>query len=133
MDGTSAETILWSPKQPVELVTQFKSPWKNALQPDGGSAVVPASGRDVVLEPAEIDALVAAGRKITKNFSPARDPAGKPRPWDIEFGFVKGKLWLFQCRPFIGNDSQKNVPALAALDEKEAQTRETISLEDVLR
>ena len=43
VDGTSAETLLWSP-QGVELVSLFKSPWRNQLQPGGGSAIVPASG-----------------------------------------------------------------------------------------
>jgi hypothetical protein len=131
VDGTSAETLLWSPTG-VELITQFKSPWKTALQADGGSAVVPSTGRDTVLEPAELEALVTAGKKIAAGFEPARDPAGKPRPWDIEFGFTNGRLWLFQSRPFIGNDALKNVPALAALDATDAQGPATISLEDPL-
>ena len=36
VDGTSAETLLWSP-QGIELITLFKSPWRNQLQPGGGS------------------------------------------------------------------------------------------------
>ena len=34
----------------------------------------------------------------------------------IRGGFANGKLWLFQCRPFLGNDQLKNVPALAPLE-----------------
>lgn len=41
VDGTSAETLQWSP-QGVELVSLFKSPWKNQLLPGGGSAIVPS-------------------------------------------------------------------------------------------
>ena len=69
--------------------------------------------------------IIAAGQKITETFAPVKDPAGKPRPWDIEFGFAAGKLWLFQCRPFLGNDQLKNIPALAPLeghDQREGQT-----------
>ena len=55
VDGTSAETLLWSP-QGVELISLFKSPWRNQLQPGGGSAIVPASGSDTVLAPDEVQA-----------------------------------------------------------------------------
>jgi pyruvate phosphate dikinase-like enzyme len=133
VDGTSAETLLWSP-QGVELVTLFKSPWRNQLQPTGGSKVVPSSGSDTVLAPSELKDIIAAGQKITETFTPARDPAGKPRPWDIEFGFTGGKLWLFQCRPFIGNDELKNVPALATLEPATSNHgNDTLSLEEILR
>ena len=116
VDGTSAETLLWSP-QGVELVTLFKSPWRNQLQPGGGSAIVPSTGQRhrARARRAEADHRRRA-RRSPRRFEPVRDPAGKPRPWDIEFGFADGKLWLFQCRPFLGNDELKNVPALAPLE-----------------
>jgi len=134
VDGTSAETLLWSP-QGVELVTLFKSPWKNQLLPGGGSAIVPSTGKDTVLEPDELKQIIAAGQKISATFEPARDPAGKPRPWDIEFGFKGGKLWLFQCRPFLGSDELKNIPALAPLEIPRASSadKQTLSLEEILR
>ncbi|MCC6765166.1 MAG: hypothetical protein IT293_10925 [Deltaproteobacteria bacterium] len=133
VDGTSAETLLWSPHG-VELLTLFKSPWRNALDVDGGSKIVPSTGRDTVLEPAELEQLVAAGKKITDEFTPVRNAAGKPKPWDIEFGFTNGKLWLFQCRPFLGNDELKNIPALAALDSPPSGARTAkLSLAQVLR
>jgi pyruvate phosphate dikinase-like enzyme len=130
VDGTSAETLLWSP-QGVELISLFKSPWRNQLLATGGSAIVPASGSDTVLAPAELQAIIAAGQKISENFQPVMDPAGKPRPWDIEFGFAKGTLWLFQCRPFLGNDQLKNVPALAPLEwTTSAKGTDMLSLEE---
>jgi phosphoenolpyruvate synthase/pyruvate phosphate dikinase len=134
VDGTSAETLLWSP-QGVELVTLFKSPWRNALDAGGGSRVVPSTGRDTVLEPEELKQLVAAGQEITRKFTPVTNAAGQARPWDIEFGFTKGKLWLFQCRPFLGNDDLKNLPALAALDGTAgaASRSATLALGQVLR
>jgi hypothetical protein len=132
VDGTPAETLLWSPER-VELVTPFKSPWRRMLQPGGGSAIVAATGRESVLEPEELKALVSAGQTITQRFEPARDGGGRALPWDIEFGFVGGKLWLFQCRPFIGNDALKNVPALAALEGPGPKGDETLSLDEVLR
>jgi hypothetical protein len=133
VDGTSAETLLWSPDR-VELVTMFKSPWKNQLLATGGSTIVPSSGKEFVLEADELKQIVGAGQTITAQFTPVKDPSGKPRPWDIEFGFKGGKLWLFQCRPFLGNDELKNIPALAPLEanvgDKDA---EQVSLGDVVR
>jgi len=133
VDGTSAETLLWSPTG-VELVTLYKSPWRNDLDGDGGSRVVPSSGGDTVLLPAELAELVAAGQAISAQLEPVRDPTGVPRPWDIEFGFEGGKLWLFQCRPFLGNDDLKNLPALAAFDGPSTAAKDgTVSLEEVLQ
>ena len=133
VDGTSAETLLWSP-QGIELLTLFKSPWKSQLLPGGGSAIVSSSGKDTVLEPDELKEIILAGQKISATFQPARDPAGNARPWDIEFGFKAGKLWLFQCRPFLGNDALKNIPALASLENASAGTADKkLSLEEVLR
>ena len=133
VDGTSAETLVWSPDR-VELVTMFKSPWKNQLLPTGGSTIVPSSGKEFVLEPDELEQIVGAGRTITERLTPVKDPAGRPRPWDIEFGFKSDKLWLFQCRPFLGNDELKNIPALAPLEVKSATNgAERLSLGDVIQ
>ena len=81
----------------------------------------------------ELKELIAAAGKIKKAFKPSQDESGKPRPWDIEFGFAKGQLWLFQCRPFIGNEELRNIPALAALDGSREPARGDISLEDVVK
>jgi hypothetical protein len=134
VDGTSAETLLWSPKD-IVLLSLFKSPWRNQLLPGGGSAIVPATGKDTVLAPDELKQIIAAGQKISRTFEPVHDPAGKPRPWDIEFGFQGGKLWLFQCRPFLGNDELKNIPALAPLEGPDASAHDNdmLSLEDTIR
>jgi len=132
VDGTSAETLLWSPEG-VEVITLFKSPWRNALDAHGGSRVVPSTGSDTVLQPDELKQLIDAGQQITKKFTPVLNTAGKPKPWDIEFGFTNGKLWLFQCRPFLGNDDLKNVPALAALDTPPSNRSATLSLAQVIK
>jgi len=132
VDGTPAETLLWSPDA-VELVTQFKSPWRRMLLPGGSSAIVAATGRDHVLDTTEIGDLVDAGRVLNDKLEPARDPTGAPRPWDVEFGFVDGKLWLFQSRPFVGNDELKNVTALAALEGPVGKGTNMVSLDEKLQ
>jgi hypothetical protein len=51
----------------------------------------------------------------------------------VEFGFADGKLWLFQTRPFIGNDSLANVSALAIYEAAPSNDDETVSLEAIIR
>jgi hypothetical protein len=132
VDGTPAETLLWSPDG-VELLTMFKSPTRRLLQPGGGSKLVPSTGSEYVLTPDELKALITAAQKIEADLVPATDSAGNPRPWDIEFGFAKGKLWLFQVRPFVGNDDLKNVPALATLDPPSGEASLRLSLSETVK
>jgi phosphoenolpyruvate synthase/pyruvate phosphate dikinase len=132
VDGTPAETLVWSPSG-VELVTMFKSPYRRLLRPDGGSQIVPSTGSESVLSQAEIEQLVATAARIRDEFEPSLDPAGRPRPWDIEFGFRDGRLWLFQTRPFIGNDSLENVSSLADYEAPAGRGGEKISLEEEIQ
>jgi phosphoenolpyruvate synthase/pyruvate phosphate dikinase len=132
VDGTPAETLVWSPEG-IELVTMFKSPYRRLLLPGGGSEIVPSTGSETVLEDAEITSLVATGARIRDRFAPALDPQGRPRPWDVEFGFAEGELWLFQARPFIGNESLANVPALATYEAPRSDGDQRLSLDEPLR
>jgi hypothetical protein len=132
VDGSPAETLVHSPDG-VELVTMFKSPWRRLLQPEGGSTVVPSTGREYVLSDSEIADLTSTAAAIEKKISPSKDDSGRPRPWDIEYGFAEGKLWLFQVRPFLGNESMQNIPALAAYEPKVAKSNQTLSLADPVK
>jgi hypothetical protein len=132
VDGTPAETIVWSPTG-VELVAMFKSPYRRLLRPSGGSEIVASTGSEYVLSAEELAELVATAARIRDEFEPSLDSAGNPRPWDIEFGFADGKLWLFQTRPFIGNESLSNVPALAAYDVPRRGAGERVSLDEVIQ
>ncbi len=130
VDGTPAETVVWSPSG-VELVTMFKSPYRRLLTP-GGSEIVPSTGSEYVLSEAELTGLVTTAARIRDTFVPSPGRDGGARPWDVEFGFVEGKLWLFQARPFIGNDSLANVSALAAYEAPQAGGAERVSLDEQL-
>jgi phosphohistidine swiveling domain-containing protein len=132
VDGTPTETLLWSPEG-VKLITTFKSPWRRLIIPGSGTKIVPSTGREYVLSDDEVKAITQAGLKIRKNFKPALDKNGKPKAWDIEYGFANGKLWLFQCRPFIGNEDFSNIPALAGLDKDIKPNTSKISLDDAIK
>lgn len=132
VDGTPTETLLWSPDG-IKLVTTFKSPWRRLIIPGSGTKIVPSTGREYVLSPVEVKAITEAGRKIRETLKPALDKNGKPKAWDIEYGFANGKLWLFQVRPFIGNEDFSNIPALSELDKEIKKNTGNITLEDSIR
>jgi phosphoenolpyruvate synthase/pyruvate phosphate dikinase len=132
VDGSPAETLVHSPDG-VELVTMFKSPWRRLLQPEGGSAIVSSTRSEYVLSDSEITDLTRTAGVIKTKISATKDDEGRPRPWDIEYGFADGKLWLFQVRPFLGNESMQNIPALAAYEPKTKKSNRTLSLDDPVR
>jgi len=132
VDGSPAETLLYS-KDKTILLNQFKSPTRRMLilEGKGGSRMVSSTGAERVLTDDELRALVAAAEKISREFVPEAGVDGKPLPWDIEYGFVNGKLFLFQTRPFVGNSDVRNLPALTALDKgMKENERRPFSLED---
>ena len=117
VDGSQAETLLYHNGK-SELLAQFKSPFRRMLilEGKGGSQMVPSTGSEIVLQESELSELIKAAEKIRSDFEPEHGFEGKPLPWDIEYGFVGGHLYLFQTRPFVGNSDMQNLPALAALD-----------------
>jgi hypothetical protein len=78
---------------------------------------LPASGSDTVLQPAEIQRLVVFARELPQRFPPITNDAGNPAPADIEFGFLHGKLHLFQIRPFLENRQARGSGYLSQMDQ----------------
>ena len=117
VDGSQAETLVVGYGQ-TEMLAQYKSPVRRmlVLTGKGGAKMVPSTGAETVLSQEEQASLIAAAEQVNKNFEPEKDFEGRPLPWDIEYGFVQGKLYLFQARPFVGNSDLRNLPALSSLD-----------------
>ena len=60
--------------------------------------------------------------EVQSKYTPARTASGEPLPWDIEFGFEKGELRLFQIRPLVRFQQLQTLEALSKI-EAEAGTR----------
>jgi hypothetical protein len=100
VDGDAAETVILEADGGTTLIGEAKAPYRRRLQPGGGVEWVPApSGR--VLTDSEQEALRELAAEVAARLEPVVDTAGQPLPWDIELGFVKGSLQLFQIRPLI--------------------------------
>ncbi|MGD2137300.1 MAG: PEP/pyruvate-binding domain-containing protein, partial [Gammaproteobacteria bacterium] len=116
VDGQSAESLRIDMREgSVRVLAMATAPWRRNPLPSGGIEKVAASGSETVLQPDEIRQLIAFARELPQRFPSITDAAGNPAPADIEFGFLDGKLQLFQIRPFLesrrarGNDLLTNM------------------------
>jgi hypothetical protein len=93
---------------------------------------IPASGSDTVLQPEEIQQLIDFARALPDTFPPITDDAGNPAPADIEFGFLDGKLQLFQLRPFLDSHVARASGYLNRMDQSLAGNLERrVSMQEV--
>ena len=110
-----AETLVVDPDGAARLLTQAKSPRRRVLLNEGAGGVEwrVAATPDTLLRPQELAQLVEAATRWKTRFAPG-DPGAV---WDMEFGFVDGRLWLFQVRPFVRARNAALLQRLGALDQ----------------
>jgi hypothetical protein len=131
VDGQAAESLrIPLDGGPVRVLATATAPWRRVLSAEGGIERLPSSGTDWVLNPAEIDQLRAFARSLPERFPPITDESGAPAPADVEFGFLDGKLRLFQLRPFLDSALVSGNKYLQQMDERAgADPRTTVDLE----
>jgi hypothetical protein len=117
--GEASEALLLpvNADQPI-LLDQYKAPTRSQLKMtgEGGFEKVAPSGAERVLLDPEIAALKDLVQTLRERFDPPRDEAGQALPWDVEFGFLDGALWLFQIRPLSSDSPTAQLAGLAAMD-----------------
>jgi phosphoenolpyruvate synthase/pyruvate phosphate dikinase len=102
----------------IRALAPAAEPLKRILLREGGMAKVPASGLRPVLKPEEIQQLITLARQVPRRFPMIRDTRGRQVPADIEFGFVAGRLILFQIRPFLESERAQKSLFLNQLDSR---------------
>jgi hypothetical protein len=114
VEGEAAETILVAPEGGVRLLSQAMAPRRRALVTTGSGGVewLAAANPDTLLRPQELAQLVEAAKRWKTRLAPG-DPG---TAWDMEFGFVDGRLWLFQIRPFVRTRNASLLERLGVLD-----------------
>jgi phosphoenolpyruvate synthase/pyruvate phosphate dikinase len=116
----------------LRLLAEAAQPSQRVLRPGGGLERVPASGGERVLTDAEIEKLLALAADLPRHFASLRDAAGRPVPADVEFGFLRGELKLFQVRPYAESKATLGNAYLLALDRALEDTDErTVPLDQV--
>jgi hypothetical protein len=82
----------------ARLLAEASATTRRMLPATGGIERRPVSGGGV-LDAVELEALRRLGNQLPERF-PLRDADGRPLPADVEFGFIHGRLVLFQIRPY---------------------------------
>ena len=117
VDGQSAESLRISTHDgSVRVLAMATAPWRRNPAPAGGVDKLPASGDEAVLKPDEIKQLIRFAKELPDRFPRVTDDQGNPAPADIEFGFLDGKLKLFQIRPFLESRKARGSGYLSAMD-----------------
>jgi len=127
VDGQAAESLrIPMDGSPVRVLATATAPWRRLLDPQGGITKVPTSGTDAVLSPEDIAQLIEFTRSLPQRFPPITDDAGNPAPADVEFGFLDGRLRLFQLRPFLDSASVAGNSYLQQMDERAGDQRDQV-------
>ena len=116
VDGGTAESLLLRADGSVKLLAQARAPYRRIALPTGGFDEIATTGSDSVLQPDEIRQLRALVAKVEAEYPKALDADGATLPWDIEFGFEKGQLRLFQIRPLVRFRERATLERLAQLE-----------------
>jgi hypothetical protein len=117
VDGQSAESLRIDTRDgSVRLLASATAVWRRVPAPTGGIDKLPVSGDEAVLKPDEIKQLITLAKELPNRFPPITDDEGNPAPADIEFGFLDGKLQLFQLRPFLESRDNRGRAYLVEMD-----------------
>jgi hypothetical protein len=84
------------------------------------------------LQPDEIKQLILFADELPQRFPPITDDQGNPAPADIEFGFLDGKLQLFQLRPFLESRKARGSTYLSDMDQTLQGTLDrTVNMQEI--
>ena len=133
VDGQAAESLRINTKTgDVTLLATATAPWRRKPTLKGGVDKQPASGTDEVLKPGEIKQLIAFAKQLPQRFPDIVDDQGNPAPADVEYGFLDGKLQLFQLRPFLESRKARGSSYLSDMDGALAAARgKSVSMHQV--
>ena len=117
VDGQAAESLrIPLDGSSVQVLATATAPWRRVPDPKGGLTLLPSSGSDTVLQPAETDQVIDFAKHLPDKFPSITDDEGNSAPADVEFGFVAGDLRLFQLRPFLDSKMAGGISYLQQMD-----------------
>ncbi len=117
VEGQAAETLVIRRSDgAARLLGSATAPFKRVLKETGGSELVLTSGDERLLGPDEIRQLLAFVERLPGWFVNLPEAERAEAVADVEFGFVDGKLYLFQIRPFVQSKGAERSSYLRSLD-----------------
>jgi len=119
VEGQAAESLKVNPRTgELTLLASATESDKTILPPQGGVTRAVASGDSILLTQQEIDQLITFAQSLPERYPGLLDAEGKTTPADVEFAFVKGRLYLIQIRPFLQSQRAQRNLILMGLDEQ---------------
>ncbi|MCL7744434.1 phosphoenolpyruvate synthase [Guyparkeria hydrothermalis] len=116
VEGQAAEELrIHRQTGAVRLLSEATAPYRREAVASGGLRQVRAAGPSRLLSEGEIERLRALANDVDRR-SLVTGEDGSPAPADIEFGFVDGRLALFQTRPLVENRHARASAYLADMD-----------------
>ncbi len=129
VDGQQAESIKVNTEtSEVILMAQSNTRFKKVLRKSGGIQNILVSGSEAILQKEEVKKLIELYQHLPEKFPDLIDDKGDIKPVDIEFGFVGGRLQLFQIRPFLESTEARENEYLISMDE-EMVSRDNVIVE----
>ena len=132
VDGQAAESLRINVKTgDVRMLAQATAPWRRVLKPDGGVDKELVADIGKVLKADEIEQLIKLALDLPQRYPYILDDDGNPVPADIEFGFIKSKLQLFQIRPFLESIQARSNEYLNDLDkDMSSKLNQTVKMDE---
>jgi hypothetical protein len=134
VEGQAAESVrVTRATGDTRLMAVATAPRRMVPLASGGIAKLPVSGAETLLTPAEVKQLIDFADEIPRKF-PQLGEDGKPVAADVEFAFVKGRLWLLQIRPFNESRQAQGAAYLIAMDQaQKAGMNRTVNMLETVR
>lgn len=102
VDGQSAETYTVYNDGGYRLLAPARETFYNSLPVTGGTGKKTATFEKPVFNEKNLDEIRDFAKTIRKTL-PKETKSDYKGAYDVELGFQKDKLWLFQIRPFVEN------------------------------
>jgi len=100
VEGQEAESYLLRADGTTQLLTPAREPNYKRLPKTGGTSKNTAYFDKPVVDEAALNRIRDFAKTVESTFPKAAD-GSEVTAYDIELGFAKDKLWLFQIRPFV--------------------------------
>ena len=102
VDGQSAETYTIYDSNGYRLLAPAREPMYNTLPSNGGTGKKVATFQNRVVNEKNMRDIKILANTIRETL-PKETNSNYEGAYDVELGFKKDKLWLFQIRPFVEN------------------------------
>lgn len=130
VDGGMPETLVLEQGRHIRLLSSCHTPTRKVVPapPAGGIVRMLSEGHDPLLSDQAVDDLLLFTKEIQEKM-----PSSENIPWDIEFGFSKGKAYLMQIRPLRTSNVAAMHPWLSAWDSQQVPIESgLLNLEEVI-